>query len=150
MRCRLLGLSLLAVALAGCGSSGAGSSVAPIGTGRAGSAGPSADDLVITVTQEPGATPRRDALQCDGSRSSGTLPDPAAACAALGAMAAPFAPLPSGVACSQVYGGPQTATITGTWHGRAVDVALSRTDGCRVEQWNRLAVLLPGTVPGGS
>lgn len=51
-------------------------------------------------------------------------------------------PLPSDVACAQVYGGPQAATVRGTVRGKPVDLALSRTDGCRIAQWDRLSALL--------
>jgi hypothetical protein len=51
-----------------------------------------------------------------------------------------------GVACTQQYGGPQTANVLGRWAGEPVDVVLSRTDGCRITQWDGLGPLLPGTV----
>ena len=50
------------------------------------------------------------------------------------------------VACTQVYGGPQTATIRGTWQGRQVLSSFSRTDGCEISRWDLLQGLLP---PGG-
>jgi LysM repeat protein len=44
--------------------------------------------------------------------------------------------------CTQVYGGPQTARITGTIHDRRVDVTVNRTDGCGTADWRSLAELL--------
>ena len=44
--------------------------------------------------------------------------------------------------CSQIYGGPQQARITGTVAGRAIDVTIRRTDGCGVADWNALEWLL--------
>src|SRR5215217_7228989 len=40
--------------------------------------------------------------------------------------------------CSQVYGGPQHARITGTINGEAVDVAVTRSDGCGTADWQTL------------
>jgi hypothetical protein len=54
-----------------------------------------------------------------------------------------FAPTPPGVACSQIYGGPQTAVVTGTLAGRGLWARFARRDGCEVERWNRIAFLLP-------
>ncbi len=51
--------------------------------------------------------------------------------------------------CLQVYGGPETATITGTWRGVEVDATYRRTDGCEIARWTKLgAVLSPGTPAG--
>ena len=63
-------------------------------------------------------------------------------------MSGAFAPLPTDVMCTEIYGGPQTARITGRWHGRPVSVSLSRTDGCRIAQWDAYSsvVVLRGGV----
>jgi hypothetical protein len=45
-------------------------------------------------------------------------------------------------ACTQVYGGPQTATVTGTIDGAAVDRRFSRTNGCELADYTRAAGLL--------
>ena len=45
--------------------------------------------------------------------------------------------------CTQVYGGPETARITGTWRGAAVDSSFSRADGGQIARWNGLVGLLP-------
>jgi hypothetical protein len=65
------------------------------------------------------------------------------ACAHLRGMADPFAPIPDDMVCTQQYGGPQTASVTGRWAGRPVDLALSRVDGCTIAQWDGLGPLLP-------
>jgi hypothetical protein len=47
--------------------------------------------------------------------------------------------------CTQVYGGPETATITGTWRGERVDASYRLTDGCEIARWRKLGpVLSPG------
>jgi hypothetical protein len=97
----------------------------------------------IELNRGDGSPVERYRLTC-GDVVEGTLPDAVAACAHLASMPAPFAPLPADVMCSQVFGGPQTAHVTGRWHASPVDVRLSRTDGCRTAQWAALGPLLPG------
>jgi hypothetical protein len=53
-----------------------------------------------------------------------------------------LAPTPGNQACTQIFGGPETATIKGTLHGEPVDATFSRTDGCEIERWQRVAPLL--------
>ena len=49
----------------------------------------------------------------------GDHPRAEAACRALEtAPRDPFAPVAKDTLCTQMYGGPQTATITGMWRGR--------------------------------
>jgi hypothetical protein len=55
----------------------------------------------------------------------------------------PVAPIPDDMVCTQQYGGAQTASVTGRWAGRPVDLALSRVDGCTIAQWDGLGPLLP-------
>ena len=76
----------------------------------------------------------------------GSHPDAEAACAHLTALDDPFAPLPTDVVCTEQFGGPQTAHVLGRWNGEPVDLELSRTDGCRISQWDALGPLLPGPV----
>jgi hypothetical protein len=94
-------------------------------------------ELVVTVVDGPGEEPQRWTLTCDPP--GGTHPDPAGACRVLDDVRAPFAPVPPGMRCLQVYGGPETATITGTWRGVEVDATYRRTDGCEIARWKELA-----------
>ena len=55
-----------------------------------------------------------------------------------------LAPTPGNVACSQLYGGPQTATIVGTLRGRHVDAGFSRVNGCETARWGHVKALLDG------
>jgi hypothetical protein len=100
--------------------------------------------LVVTVTDGAGAAPRRMTLECDPV--GGDHPDAAAACAALAAASDggrdPFAPTPADAVCTQIYGGPQTATVTGTWRGTPVDARFDRTNGCEISRWDALGALL--------
>ncbi|HJY43425.1 MAG TPA: SSI family serine proteinase inhibitor [Propionibacteriaceae bacterium] len=78
----------------------------------------------------------------------GTHPNPEAACRALetnGATALPS--VPGDKACAQIYGGPETASITGTWQGEQIMSSFARNDGCQINRWKLMEGLLP---PGGS
>jgi len=54
-----------------------------------------------------------------------------------------FAPTPADAICTMQYGGPATAHITGTWHGRPVDATYNRSNGCEISRWNKLVPVLP-------
>ena len=99
-----------------------------------------ATQLVVEVRADAVVAATRLTVGCDPP--SGDHPDPPAACADL-ARAQPFAPLPTDQACAEIYGGPQTATVRGTYRGEPVRLDLARTDGCRIAQWDRLGALLP-------
>jgi hypothetical protein len=43
--------------------------------------------------------------------------------------------------CTQIYGGPEEALVTGSFRGRKVWARFSRVDGCAVDRWNRLSFL---------
>ena len=73
----------------------------------------------------------------------GTLPDAATACSKLAEVKDPFAPVPKGAACTQIYGGPEIADVSGTFNGERVDTKFSRGDGCELERWNRVGFLFP-------
>jgi hypothetical protein len=47
-----------------------------------------------------------------------------------------------GELCTQIYGGPETARITGRVGGRRVDAAFHRTNGCGIARWELAAPLL--------
>jgi hypothetical protein len=102
-------------------------------------------DLTIVVYTGSGST-KTWRLTCNPP--DGTHPDPEAACRALqsnGAVALP--PVPKDKACTQIYGGPETANITGTWQGERVMSTFARNDGCQISRWKLMEGLLP---PGGS
>lgn len=84
-------------------------------------------------------------LTCDPA--GGDLPDPGAACAALTAEADALGPVPPDTACTELYGGPEQARITGTLDGEPIDASLSRANGCEIDRWERLLPLLPAYEP---
>ena len=151
-----LPLVLLTACASGDGGSGNGSatgspsagtsSTAPSSSPAAPGGGDQGDDaLQVEVNRGDGGPLEQYRLACTGS-AEGTLPDVAGACAHLAGLTDPFAPVPADAVCAQVYGGPQTAHVTGRWHGSAVDLQLSRIDACHTVQWDRLGPLLPGPV----
>ncbi|WP_249523096.1 SSI family serine proteinase inhibitor [Modestobacter marinus] len=154
-RAVLLTLALPLMVLAACGSgddagSAVGSTTPPATTSAT---GPTASDpatstapedtagadstLVVEYDPGEGAPVEQYTLAC-GDSVEGDLPDAEAACQHLAGLEDPFAPVPDDVVCTQLFGGPQTAHVTGQWRGEPVDLQLSRTDGCRIAQWDRL------------
>lgn len=86
-------------------------------------------------------------LTCDPA--GGTLRRPGRACQRLTSGGrALFAPLRKGLICTQIYGGPQVALVTGTLAGHRLWARFQRRNGCEIDRWNRLSPwLLP---PGGA
>lgn len=108
-----------------------------------GSGATSSTDLRIVVwpagPESDGALSWR--LRCNPV--GGNLPRAAAACRQLSGLERPFAPVPKDVGCTQIYGGPQVARVTGTLRGRRVWATFRRTDGCEIARWNRVRLLFP-------
>jgi Subtilisin inhibitor-like len=138
-----------AAALAGCGggSSVAGGSPAPSLTlsSQSPTAVPTqtasgATALTVIVDDGSGSVTWR--LECDPP--GGDHPDPAAACAALDAKGATaLLPVPKDQMCTMVYGGPEKASVEGTWRGTPVSTTFDRSNGCEIARWAALAGLLP-------
>ena len=126
--------------------------VAAVGCGTGQSAAPAEQrtDLKIALWPEGRGqgTPTRWTLRCDPP--GGTLPRRADACAKLDRLQSPFAPTPKGMACAEIYGGPQQALITGTHAGRRVWATLAARNGCEIARWSRLKFLVGGASPGSS
>ena len=100
----------------------------------------------------PGTRPHRVwTLRCNPA--GGTLPRAAAACRALARVERPFAPVPQGAVCTQIYGGPAYATVRGRFRGQIVRTSFRRRNGCEIARWNRVEFLFPGVArafrPGG-
>jgi hypothetical protein len=135
----LLALAVLPVLIAGC-ASGDEETVTPKAPPSQ-TGGTVTTDLTIVSDDGNGKT---ETWQLTCEPAGGTHPDPAAACAALeakGKTALP--PVPKDTMCTQQFGGPQTAKITGTWKGEPVDASFSRTNGCEISRWTAMKGLLP-------
>ncbi|WP_461189010.1 serine protease inhibitor [Arthrobacter sp. Z4-13] len=106
-------------------------------------------DLTIRVRESPDAGENEFRLVADAGHLSAdsTLPDPAAALAAVERYGEDiFFPKPGPPKlCTQQYGGPQVAVVTGMFHGRAVEAVFTRTDGCEISRWKTMAPLLGNT-----
>jgi subtilisin inhibitor-like len=128
---RFAALTLAALAVAGCGGKQQSS----------GSTAPTAN-LQISISAGKSEQPSKFwTLRCP---AGGTLPDAAGACRKLGQLDDPFAPVPRGTACTQIYGGPEIADVSGSYNGERVDTQFSRGDGCELERWKRVGFLFPG------
>ena len=93
----------------------------------------------VTITYWPtdrGGESRSATLQCDPD--GGSHPDPVSACDALLRHEDALRPVAGDVACTEIYGGPQLATIAGTHEFAVVDATLSRTNGCEIARWDAL------------
>jgi hypothetical protein len=141
---------LVALVLAGCSTGPDDGGAAPSSSAAASSAASSSgraaeDELTVEIDRGDGSEAERYTLVCTDP-VAGDVPDAAAACAHLRAMTDPFAePAPDQV-CTEQFGGPQTARVTGRWAGADVDLRLSRVNGCRIAQWDGLGPVLPGPV----
>jgi hypothetical protein len=85
-------------------------------------------------------------LRCNPA--GGTLKLPARACRKLAAGGpALFAPLSPKLVCTEIYGGPQRARVTGLLDGKRIWATFTRSNGCHISRWARVSPwLLP---PGG-
>ena len=63
-------------------------------------------------------------------------------------------PVSPDTACTEIFGGPDTASLQGTIEGEEVDVDLTRANGCEIERFDAavplLQALYPDYEPGGS
>jgi hypothetical protein len=135
-------LSAAAVLLAfGCGEGDDGSS-----------SGSSAASTELTVTldvdgegKEP---PTSEDVSCGDDSDS-------AECRALESLtAADFAPVKPTQACTEIFGGPDVATVEGTLNGDDVDATFTRANGCEIDRYGAILPLLqalfPDYEPGGA
>jgi hypothetical protein len=109
-----------------------------------------AANLTIVYRAGPGTPARTMRLHC--RPPGGDQPRAAEACEALAAAEAdgldPFAaPRPEQI-CTVGYGGPQTATVKGTWGTRHVRATYARTNGCQIARWNLIEPVLEPTPLG--
>ena len=124
----------LALAAAGCGDDDDESGREPGAGAR----------LEVVVRPGEGETPvRRVQVECDALGADAS----SAICRRLaGLTGADLAPVPEGMACAQVYGGPAVATVEGTVGGESVSARFTLTDACEIDRWRRNRALL-GPVP---
>ena len=125
--------------------------VTAAGCGRSTHVGAAGPRVVLQVEVRPtaGGPPQTAGLTCDGAdRGTGFLAAAGAAMAACasvddhGGAALLRDPHPVGQVCSMIYGGPETAVVTGTIDGQTIAAHLNRADGCGTAAWATLRPLL--------
>lgn len=103
-------------------------------------------DLAIMVKPSDSEPAIHYTLTCKGGAPTDESQHPSAAkaCQALKNNFAVLIPQPRNkdVVCTQQYGGPQTATVTGVVGGIPVDTSFTLQDGCEISQWNAAASIL--------
>lgn len=105
------------------------------------SSGPAGDSALTVVVDDGAGGLTTWTLTCEPV--GGDHPDAAGACVALDGHSNALNAVPKNRMCAQVYGGPERATITGTWRGEQVFAVLSRTDACETARWDALVPLVP-------
>ena len=92
--------------------------------------------VVVDPDGDQSRPPRRLAIRCSS-------PDDSPGCEAVSKIERKtFEPTPGNVACTQQFGGPQTATVTGTLRGEPVDSKFSLANGCEISRWRDAAAIL--------
>ncbi|MFI2564254.1 serine protease inhibitor [Paenarthrobacter sp. NPDC018779] len=102
-------------------------------------------ELSITFLASPEAGPQNYTLVCSGGvpAAESKHPTAAAACEALKNYPTLLtAPVPADQNCTMQFGGPETATVSGSVDGTEVNRKFSRTDGCQIALWDAASVLL--------
>lgn len=118
----------------------------PSGTTSVQPSGPSAAQTALTVRVKASAKAPAKTWTLDCDPTGGDHPKAAQACSALAKVQDPFKPVPKDQMCTQIYGGPEVATVKGTWKGKPVDTTFSRKDGCQLHRWSQVGPLF-GDVP---
>jgi hypothetical protein len=123
---------VLVVAAAACGASHG----APVQT----------PETQLTISYWPegrgNAEPKTWTLRCDPA--GGTVPRVATVCRQLDALDNPFRRPSKTLVCTDQYGGPQQALITGTHEGNRIWTVIGMRNGCEISRAKRLAFLVPG------
>ena len=126
----ILACVLVALAVGGCGGDNGDSS------GKGGGNGGGDVHLSIVASDGRGHV-RRDSVVCSDTGGDGR-------CVIARRLADFLASKPDPRrACTEIYGGPERARVTGTIAGRAVDRRFSRTNGCDISDWERAQPLIP-------
>ena len=120
-------------------------SAAPVTSGP----GPGNAELAIMVKSSETGAVSNFTLVCQNgvAAAESQHPGAASACTALKNNAALLSPAPRAKdqACTQQYGGPQQATVTGVVDGTPVEVGFSLRDGCEIAAWNAARDVLGST-----
>jgi hypothetical protein len=95
-------------------------------------------DLTVTVDPDGDGPEKAKTAQvtCDAAEDSDV-------CGAVAKLKPEvFEPTGAMTACTQQFGGPETATVSGTLRGQDVDGTFSRENGCEISRWNDVSAVL--------
>ncbi|MHA7263111.1 subtilase-type protease inhibitor [Arthrobacter sp. TMN-37] len=102
--------------------------------------------LLISIQDSPEAAPVEYVLECvEGKPGPGTsLPNAESACSVVDRLGTKFftARPDRNIVCTDIYGGPQTASITGTVNGETIRARFARTNGCEISRWDAVRDIL--------
>ena len=96
-------------------------------------------ELSIMVKPTENGVPSNFTLVCQNGTPAAESqhPDAGTACTALKGNAAILSPTKAAdQVCTQQYGGPQQATVSGVVDGKPVEASFSLRDGCEISAWN--------------
>ena len=120
--------------------------VAAVGCGASQGAAVATPETQLTISYWPAGRGTSEAktytLRCNPD--GGTVPRAAAVCDKLDTLTRAFAPTRRFVVCTDQYGGPQQALITGLHKGNRVWTVIGMRNGCEIARAKRLAFLVPG------
>ncbi len=127
----------------GCGDEDEPSSSDPFASG----------DAALTVTLDPDGPDGPEEEMTEEVSCEESSDDPA--CLAVADIeASDFDPPSVDQACTELFGGPDIATLQGEINGEEVDVELNRSNGCEIERFDAavplLQALFEGYQPGGA
>lgn len=145
----LLTATALVVVAAGCGGGDGGGSGSGGGyDGGSGTPPRSGDDPTrLTVTVYPEGRGAGGAQTAKMSCGAGE-PSDAEACEAIDALPDDAVdPVPPGVACTEIYGGPDVVELRGALRGTGVDTVLTRENGCEIDRFDAFTDLLRALFP---
>jgi hypothetical protein len=140
--------SLSAVALAALlalGAGGCGGDEEETDAGGAGDGPVTSLEVALDVDGSTGGgEPQTAEVECPGDDACKALED---------VSATDFEPVGPNEACTEIFGGPETATIAGTLDGEDVEATFNRANGCEIDRFGTfvplLRALFPDYEPGG-
>jgi len=124
----------VAAIAAGCGSDDSGPST---------SAGGNTDlRVVLDVDGDGGEAPRTASIKCAAQ-------DESEACRVVGDLdAVDFASPRPTQACTEIFGGPDVVTVSGTLRGEEVSSTFTRANGCEIDRFTAIEPLVKALFPG--
>jgi hypothetical protein len=103
-------------------------------------AAPATEFRIIVWPSGRGGEAMEARLTCDPA--AGSHPRPSAACAVLARERGALDPVPPDAICTQEFGGPDEAEVTGTIEGARLEATFTKRNGCEIDRWERLEPLL--------